>query len=512
MSSEKQTLFSIFESVAIAKNENILFQDDIEECSGRNALQSVSALANGFSKLGIKKSDVIAFLCDSSVRHVLSYFACQSIGAVSCALHVRSTTDNIGKALAWLEAGLLVVDRKYKDLAYESIKIYGKSIQIVVIDDEESGLEELNYKALLGSEVETKVESSISLDDPTMIILSSGTTGDPKGIVHSQRTLYASAISGNQVFGNITAEDSVIVAMAPSFAAWNHVTLPFLANQAKIVFNRGFEASHYLKTIQHQSISHAALVPTAWRRVLSAIGKDNNVSSLRSLFFSGEAGSRDFINAIREKLPAVDIRSAYLSSEGGDASACIADNNLLSQDKLTIGKPARGANIRIIDPEGDIDDVLSQGETGEISVRSESLALGYWKNESLSKQRFVNGWWRSSDLGYMDESDNLTIAGRNDNMIITGGLKVHAEEIETALMQHPSVTLAAVIGRSDEEWGQRVEAFVINNAETSMDEINSYCLKKSLLVSFKLPKKIHFRESLPIGATGKIYRRGLLEE
>jgi acyl-CoA synthetase (AMP-forming)/AMP-acid ligase II len=512
MSEDKQTLFSIFESIAQAKGDNILFQDDSDECSGKEALQNVNALANGFLKLGIGKPDVVAFLCDSSVRHALSYFACQKVGAISCALHVRSTPNNIGKALGWLEAELLIVDRKYKDLAEESLRVYGKSIQIVVLDEDEAVFAGVTYQNLLGTEIVAKNEALISLDDPAMIILSSGTTGDPKGIVHSQRTLYASAMSGNQSFGNITAEDSVIVAMAPSFAAWNHVTLPFLANQAKIVFNQGFDADLYIKTIEDHAISHAALVPTAWRRALAVIGKDNNVSSLRSVFFSGEPGTKDFINAIREKLPAVDIRSAYLSSEGGDASACIAANDLLSKEKITIGKPAIGADIRIIDPDGSIDDVLKQGETGEIAMQSTSLALGYWKNESLSRQRFVNGWWRSSDLGNINEFGNLTIVGRNDNMIITGGLKVHAEEIEAALMQHPQVILAAVIGKPDAEWGQRIEAFVVSNSETSMEEINNYCREKSLLVSFKLPKKIHFRDNLPTGATGKIYRRGLLEE
>jgi acyl-CoA synthetase (AMP-forming)/AMP-acid ligase II len=345
-----------------------------------------------------------------------------------------------------------------------------------------------------------------------MIILSSGTTGKPKGIVHSQRTLHASALAGEQVFGKITEKDSVILAMAPSFAAWNHVAFPFLAYKAKIVFNHGFDADLYIDTIRKEQISHAALVPTAWRRVLKLIQNDKELSSLRSLFFSGEPGTKDFIDTISIKLPSVEIRSAYLSSEGGDASACVADSEILLKDKPTIGKPITGASLRIIDPQGSIDDVLPQGESGEIAIKSESIARGYWKDERLSGQKFNHGWWRSGDLGYIDDSGNLNIGGRNDNMIITGGLKVHAEEVEAALMQHPAVSMAAIIGKPDPEWGQRIEAFVIKKADVTMDEIIKYCRDEALLSPFKLPKQIHFRENLPTGATGKIYRRGLLEE
>ena len=174
-----------------------------------------------------------------------------------------------------------------------------------------------------------------------MIILSSGTTGKPKGVVHSQRTLYASAQAGRHVFGHIGAGDSVILAMSPSFAAWNHVALPYLACRARIVFNRGFDAELYIRTLGRENITDAALVPTAWRRVFAALSDDADLPSLRRVFFAGEAGTTEFIRLIERKLPSVEIRSAYLSSEGGDGSACVAHHDMLTKSGLSWASPFR---------------------------------------------------------------------------------------------------------------------------------------------------------------------------
>lgn len=511
MSSTTQTLSSLFDSAARAKGPAILFADESERCSGHLALQSIRSLSGGLQAMGVGKQDRVAFLCDSSVRHALSFFACQAIGAIPCALHARSTAVDIARALQWLEARVLVVHESYHKLAVEAVAAGGQTVPMLILDPTQVQEGMSSYSDLVDRQAKPDTISAVDPDKPAMIILSSGTTGEPKGVVHSQRTLYASAMVGREVFGGINNDDSVIVVMAPSFAAWNHVCFPFLAGGAKIVFNKGFDAGRYISTINRQGISHAALVPTVWRRVLAALRDKNELPGLRTVFFSGEAGTADFVRAIREKLPAVDIRSAYLSSEGGDASACVTDSKLIATGSSATGKPLAACRLRIIDPEGGIDDEMTAGETGEIAVSSPSLALGYWKNESLSKRRFIGGWWRSGDLGYIDTEGNLTIAGRNDNMIISGGIKVHAEEIEAALMQHPRVSLAAVVGRADSEWGQRIVAYVVSDGETDMEAILRYCRERDLLPAFKLPKQIYFRDSLPTGATGKLFRSGLLE-
>jgi acyl-CoA synthetase (AMP-forming)/AMP-acid ligase II len=507
-----QTLLSLFHRAAGNKASSTLFADEKENCSGEKALQTVQAIAGGLSALPVTKGERIAFLCDNSVRYVLSFFACQQMGAIPCALHVRSTINDIAHTLQWLDASAVIVDSKYRKLLNEALTHGKLSAPLIVLDNPDKEEKTTSYVQLIDSPPLQVDINQVPLHEPSMIILSSGTTGAPKGIMHSQATLYASAIAGELVFGKISSNDSTIIAMAPSFAAWNHVLFPFLAHGAKIVFIRSFDAELFINTISNEKITHAALVPTAWRRALSAVNDNVDLSHFRALFFSGEAATTDFIDKVKAELPAVDIRTAYLSSEGGDASSCMADNDLLSSGKLSVGLPIDGAQVKIIAPTGAIDDVLDVGETGEIAVKSESLALGYWQNANLSAERFVDGWWRSGDMGRMDDEGNLIISGRNDNLIISGGLKVHAEEVEAALMKHPAIDIAAVVGQPDKEWGQRIEAFVITNFKIREKDILNFCRQDALLSSFKLPKTIHFREALPTGATGKLYRRGLLEQ
>ena len=503
----EHTLNQLFYKSATAKGSNVLFSDELEQCTGEQALQSIYSLSNSLLNLGLEPGDRIAFLCDSSVRHVLSFFSCQHLALIPCALHVRSTAANLSAALNWLDASALIIDARYKELADQVLEQFGQSIPVVLQDKPDANpactTDQDKNIPVIGSRVKDE-------NAPAMIILSSGTTGEPKGIIHSQKTLYESAMAGPKVFGDIDENDSVIVAMAPSFAAWNHVCLPYLAYGARLVFNHGFEAERFVNTLKDEEITHAPLVPTAWRRALNTLSNTTKLEKLRLLFFSGEPGTKDFISLVREKLPHVGIRSAYLSSEGGDASACVADDVLLSRETLCIGKAIDGASVRIVDPEGGINDSLPAGEVGEILICSDSLALGYWKNPSLSQERFIDGWWRSADLGKLDDKGNLTIQGRTDNMIISGGLKVHAEEVEAALLQHPNVSMAAVVGMPDRKWGQRIEAFVVCDDDTQGELIGDWCRDNELLASFKLPKQIHVRDSLPTGATGKLYRRDLL--
>jgi acyl-CoA synthetase (AMP-forming)/AMP-acid ligase II len=512
MNPSESTLYSLFQHAAKDKGQDIFFADEYENCSGVESLENVACLAGGLLALGITKGDRVAFICGSSVRHILLYFACQHIGAIPCALHLRNTEEGISKTLNWLGASLLVVDKKFLHIAHAGLAVENDSIPLVIINEDHIAEEEIGYMDLhskTGSSVPPVVLDPV---EPAKIILSSGTTGEPKGIVHSQKTLYESAIAGTEVFGDITGEDSVLVIMSPSFAAWNHVVLSFLACSARIVFNNVFDPDLFLRTLESEHITNTALVPTAWRRVIASINASTNFSDLNLAFFSGEPGTPEFIELMQKELPKSEVRTAYLTSEGGVASACVADPVVLSKNISSVGKPVSGASIRLVNPDGSIEDEVAKGETGEILVRGKSMALAYWDNEELTEKKFENGWWRSGDLGSFDDNGYLSIVGRSDNMIISGGLKVHAEEVEAGLLQHPAIDMVAVIGKNDPDWGQRIEAFVVTKSEISAEEILNYCRDHKLLTSFKLPKRINFCDSLPTGATGKIYRRGLLEE
>jgi acyl-CoA synthetase (AMP-forming)/AMP-acid ligase II len=204
--------------------------------------------------------------------------------------------------------------------------------------------------------------------------------------------------------------------------------------------------------------------------------------------------------------------TSYLASEGGCASGVIAGSDILSVEgqAASTGKPVKDANIRIINPEGSFEDELPAGEIGEIALNSASIAAGYFGDPDMSQDKFSNGWWRSGDLGLIDQNGLLYVKGRLDNRINTGGIKVYAEEVEAALLKHPAVQLAAVVGVDDEKWGQRIEAHLVASEAVDESELVNFCLDQELLPKTHVPKAIHFHDALPTGPTGKLYRRGLV--
>lgn len=143
-------------------------------------------------------------------------------------------------------------------------------------------------------------------------------------------------------------------------------------------------------------------------------------------------------------------------------------------------------------------------------VSGSSVAAGYWRDTNLTNRRFIEGWWRSGDLGHIDADGYVWIDGRVDNVINTGGIKVHAEEIEEVIKLHPAIRDCAVVGKPDESFGQRIEAYVILGPErVDIDELVNFLREKQQMAGFKIPKRFNFVEVLPVGATGKIDRKAL---
>lgn len=494
-----------------------LFADPHERLSGHAAWEASRRFAAALPALGWQPGGVVAFLCKSSARHACAWFGVTLAGGVACSLHVRETAPKLAEALDWLGASVLVHDADLAPLAAEVLSAAGMDSGLKACRRVSLGAKgdaEAAWDAIQADRTGLPSADFPPADALAGIILSSGSTGRPKGVMHTQRTLAANARAGQQLYSQVTAQDTVLVMMQPSFAAWVNVVLPCVGGGARVVFGGVFTPAGFLEQLAAERVSLAPLVPTMWRMVLAEDVARHDLSAMRNVSISGEPPARPDLQGIHDRV-CRNISSFYCSSEAGTGAAVLATtHDILDRDKpATSGKPVVGADLKVIDPAGGFDDELPPGETGEIAVAGSSLALGYWRDEALTRERYRDGWWRSGDLGRLDEDGDLFVEGRTDNLINTGGVKVHGEEVERVLLAHPGVAQVAVVGARDARWGERIEAHLVPRAGSwgeapSVEALDAHCRAQGL-AGFKVPKAFHFVAALPVGPTGKVYRRGL---
>ncbi len=474
------------------KGADEFLADPSERLSGGEAGRESSSFANALLARGLAPGDRVALLAGSSVRQAVAFFGCLRAGIVPCCFHVRDIPERLRRTARFINAKAVLFDGAHQELAGQ---IAGDR---ALIGFDEGSLYEGPPPGL----------PDRSPDDPALGLMSSGTTGAPKCVMHTQRTLAVTAAHGRHIYGVSSPGDSAIVVMAPSFAAWIHTVLPFVRMRGRLYFDGRFEPRRFLSALAGEEITVAALVPTAWRMVLAGNPEEFNLSPLRTAFYSGEPGSASLVEELARNI-CPNVMTAYLASEGGNGAGVAAGMDILAETPSAAGRPVPGAALRIVSPEGGVGREMPAGEPGEICIRGGSLAAGYLDDPALTQAKFADGWWRSGDLGVIDNAGMLSVQGRLDNRINTGGVKVGAEEIEAALMRHPLIRLAGVVGEPDPQWGERIEAHVVLAADCGEETLLREIEADGLLPRHLLPKAIHIRADLPTGPTGKLYRRGL---
>ena len=491
------------------KGSQTLFADDQDHgYTGEQALDRALRFASALRGASLVPGDVVAFLCLGSASQAIAWFGAVAGGYVASSLHTRNeSVAQIAATLQWLGAKLVVHDAAFASLADAAVREARLPIRTLALDDDAASWEAfVNPAVPLDYERERPNPASLAA-----IALSSGSTGQPKGVMHSQASLLASAIAGQGMLEGLQRHDTVMFPMNPSFAAWLMMVLSAVAGQSRVYFVRRFEAAHVLDLIERERVTFLPMVPTMWRMVLDLDTARRDLSSLRLIGVGGESPTASDVTRITTRI-CKRIAGTYMACESANGCTVIVTaEDLVDGRKIgSTGQPTVGADVRIVDPEGSIDDVLPVGQTGEIVATGSSVALGYWRDPALTAKKFVDGWWRSGDLGHLDADGYLWVDGRADNLINTGGIKVHAEEIESAIMTHEGVSSCAVVGRSDAKFGQRIEAYIVANSPgLTSDALKAYLKDVRQLSSHKVPKAFHFLTAMPTGLTGKLDRRAL---
>jgi acyl-CoA synthetase (AMP-forming)/AMP-acid ligase II len=336
-----------------------------------------------------------------------------------------------------------------------------------------------------------------------IILLTSGTTGTPKGAKRSAGSGGAGDLKAVLDRTPWRAEEPIVI-VAPMFHAWGFSQLLFAALLAcPIITRRKFDPEATLELIDRYDATGLAVVPVMFDRIMDLPDDVLSRYTARSLRFATASGSRmrpDVVIKFMDQFGDVIYNNYNATEAGMIATATPAD---LRAAPDTAGKPADGTEIRIVDE--DFNEVPT-GVTGQIFVRSGTLFDGY---TSGSTKDFRDGFMASGDMGYLDEQGRLFVVGRDDEMIVSGGENVYPIEVEKTLAAHKDVAEAAVLGVDDEQYGQRLVAFVVleAGASASPDALKQHV--RDNLANYKVPREITVLDELPRGSTGKILRNEL---
>jgi acyl-CoA synthetase (AMP-forming)/AMP-acid ligase II len=476
--------------------------DDLGELTFREIHRRSNALANALSDRGVVEGDGIAILARNHRYIVEATIACSKLGAHALYLNTSFAAPQARDVLDREKPRVTIYDAEFAELIDEATKGRRTKRYVAWIGDgdaigEDESLEDL----VAGGDPEDVLPPDT---DAKFIILTSGTTGTPKGASRS-------APRGLDPVGGLFSrvpyrarETHFIV--APLFHAWG-IGQYMIASalSATIVLQNRFSPEPTLEAIDEYRPTVLAVVPVMLSRILDLPQETRahyDTSSLRIVFASGSAlpgelGQR-WMNAFGDNL-----YNLYGSTEV--AWATIATPEDMRAAPGTAGKPPFGTIVKILDKDGR---ELPSGQTGRIFVGSELVFEGY--TGGGSKETSAEGLMSTGDMGHLDDEGRLFIDSREDDMIVSGGENVYPGEVEELLSKHPKIADAAVIGVDDPDFGQRLKAFVVKSS-TDLDEEEVKAYVKDHLARYKVPREVEFLDELPRNATGKVLKKELQE-
>lgn len=479
---------------------NTAIVDELGSLTFREVHERTNALANELNNQGIGAGDNVAVLARNHRGFIDATVAISKIGANALYLNTMFASPQIAEVCEREKPVALVYDEEFTELIEEGGRNLKRFVAWHDAEESRSGDPTLDSLIARGSTADLKAPA----DPGRVVILTSGTTGTPKG-ANRQQPKSMLPVAG--LFDKIPlkSEQRVLIS-APMFHSWGFAHFTFgLALGSTLYLHRRFDPDQMLQTIQDQRCQVLAVVPVMLQRALELpeeafSGRD--LSSLEVIAVSGSALPGPLATEVMDRMGDV-LYNLYGSTEV--AWATIATPEDLRAAPGTAGRPPMGTVIKLFDDDGN---EVPHGETGRIFVGNELQFEGYTGG---GHKAFIDGLMSSGDVGHIDEDGRLFIDGRDDEMIVSGGENVFPREVEDAISHIEGVDEVAVIGVEDDQFGQRLRAFVVaqETAQVSEDHVRAHV--KSNLASYKVPRDVIFIEELPRNATGKILKRVLVD-
>ncbi|HET6829735.1 MAG TPA: acyl-CoA synthetase [Solirubrobacterales bacterium] len=487
-------------SAAARRPDDVALIDELGELTFAELDRRSNSLARALIRAGVTASDSVAIMCRNHRGFADAIFACAKLGTSVLLLNTDFARPQLLGVIERERPQAVIYDAEFEGLLEGAEGEDPELTRIVSwVDEEGAGDRVLAEDAIARN-------SDAPIDPPaepsSFVILTSGTTGTPKGAQRgSPESLAPLAILLSKI--PLRSERTTVIA-APLFHSWGFLNFAFgLALGSTYVLRRRFDPEATLKMITDNDADALVVVPVMLQRIMEldrAVLEGYELPSLRITAASGSSLPGDM--AVRWMDAFGDnLYNFYGSTEV--AWATIATPADMRAAPGTAGRPPHGTVVKILDPDGN---PVPRGQSGRIFVGNEMSFEGYTGGGGKD---VIDGMLSSGDVGHFDEEGRLFIDGRDDEMIVSGGENVFPREVEDLLANHDSIDEAAVIGVEDEQFGQRLKAFVVISAGAELDDAAVKAYVKENLARYKVPREVEFLEELPRNPTGKVVKREL---
>ncbi len=483
----------------------------------------VGRLANALEKLGVRRGDRVATFAWNNVRHMELYFAVPCMGAVLHPLNLRLPADQLAYILCHAEDEIIFVDPTLLPLLEKMGPLLTCTKRFVVMGDKVPPDTKLSpvyaYEELLRNASPDYAWPRLDENDAAAMCYTSGTTGNPKGVVYSHRSIYLHSIglSAADSFG--LSERDTFLPVVPMFhvLAWGTPFAGVMLGVKWVLPGPHMTPRDLAELIQAEKVTLTAGVPTLWLGLLNLLDRERyDLSSLRGMIVGGAAAPQSMIEAF-EKRHGLTVMHAWGMTETsplGTVSRLRGDQlDLPEPERFAIrakqGAPVMGVDIRAVDEAGN--EVSWDGKTfGELQVRGPWVISSYYRDER-SADSFMDGWFRTGDVVTIDPTGFMQIVDRTKDLVKSGGEWISSQDLENAIMSHPKVLEAAVIAVPHPKWQERPLACVVPRPDfkDSLTKDDIYDALRPKFPSMYLPDDIVFIEAVPKTSVGKFDKKVL---
>lgn len=466
-------------------------------------------VSHGLSRCGVKNNTRVALLLSNTPEYVVSELGIYFSGGTKVPLNNMLGESEILYILNDSDAEVLIVEEQFFSII-ENIQMEIPNIKTIVGvgDKEKLPNNFISWEVFQSDEPETILAVSSQPTDLSLILYTGGTTGKPKGVVHTHQTSVYTYLS--MAFETNMREDEKILLTTPlPHAAGLYLYAAFIKG-AQIYIESKFDVEVVLNHIQTNKITFLSTVPTTLYRMFDFMeGKEFDVSSIRTIQYGTAPITAERLKQGLEIFGQVFLQIYGLTETQSAATWLKKEDHRTEEEHVKLlrscGKSTVMSQIKIVDENGN---KVGPGIEGEIAVKALTNTIGYHKLPEKTSETIQNGWLHTGDVGVMDEKGYLYLLDRKKDMIISGGMNIYSSEVENVIQQHPDVRQIAVIGVPDKDWGEAVTAFIIPKSnQIDVEDIQKYC--KSNLSKYKVPKMINIVEALPLTHYGKIDKKAL---